>query len=240
MRFYAQMSSGLGRILLCANGARLGGLYFIGQKDCPSLDGLPMPLPGARSPAAGMMAGLAIKDFKARKPPGVNRPRQASLDGMDEPAGMAAPASDVQHAGKRQGNVTDGLQDPLSFLQDDTPGSVRALFEQTQQELREYFRGERETFTVALHTEGTDFQKKVWRALLDIPYGQSVSYGDVARAAGLTPQHGRPVGAAVGRNPITIIIPCHRVLSGTGSLTGYTGGLERKFTLLELEGFSLE
>src|SRR3546814_474491 len=125
------------------------------------------------------------------------------------------------------------------MLETDTPAAVQALFRQTQTELNEYFAGDRTIFDIPLHVSGTEFQEKVWRALLAIPHGQVVSYGDVARSAGLTAGHGRPVGTAVGRNPVTIIIPCHRVVSGTNSLTGYTGGLERKFALLELEGFIL-
>ena len=103
-----------------------------------------------------------------------------------------------------------------------------------------YFQGQLKTFRVPLALVGTPFQQKVWQALLDIPYGTYVSYGDVARAAGFTPGHGRPVGTAVGRNPITIIVPCHRVLAGNGKLTGYTGGLARKLALLEIEGFALQ
>ncbi|NYT60957.1 methylated-DNA--[protein]-cysteine S-methyltransferase [Alcaligenaceae bacterium] len=129
--------------------------------------------------------------------------------------------------------------DSLFYMQAPTPDGAKAVFQQTQKELSEYFYGERTEFDVPLEVEGTEFQKKVWRALRDIPYGQSVSYTDVARTAGLTAHHGRPVGTAVGRNPISIIIPCHRVLSSAGALAGYTGGLERKFALLKLEGFSL-
>ncbi|RTZ48285.1 methylated-DNA--[protein]-cysteine S-methyltransferase [Candidimonas sp. SYP-B2681] len=120
-----------------------------------------------------------------------------------------------------------------------TPATALAVFEQTRQELSQYFLGTRTAFTVPLQPDGSVFQKKVWRALLDIPFGEFVSYGDIARAVGLSPHHGRPVGTAVGRNPIAIIIPCHRVLSGTGRMTGYTGGLNRKLALLKLEGFSL-
>ncbi|NYT86058.1 methylated-DNA--[protein]-cysteine S-methyltransferase [Pusillimonas harenae] len=124
-------------------------------------------------------------------------------------------------------------------MQTDTPDGTVHLFEQTQSELKEYFDGSRQVFTMPIHLDGTEFQKKVWQALLTIPYGEYVSYGDVALAAGLTAQHGRPVGTAVGRNPLTIIVPCHRVLASSGRLNGYTGGLERKFALLELEGFTL-
>lgn len=235
MVFYAQMSSGLGRILLASDGAGLTGLYFIGQKDCPPLDGLPPPAPQAKDPTAGLMSGVAIKNFKARMAAGGGLFGPANLARTGAAGGAPFPGQ----ASRTLCGAAGGAHDALTFMQDGTPHAVEALFERAQRELREYFRGERKAFTLPLAAEGTDFQKKVWRALLAIPYGQSVSYGEVARAAGLTPRHGRPVGTAVGRNPIAIIIPCHRVLGGAGTLTGYSGGLERKFALLELEGFSL-
>ena len=231
--FYAQMSSGLGRILLCSKGDHLNGLYFIGQKDCPLLDGLPLPLPRAKDPTAGEMSGVAIKTFRACKQPDEGLFGQSNLARMASGTAGTAPAHETECV------AIECEPDSLSYMQAETPDNALAIFQQTQKELVEYFRGERTTFDVPLQTEGTDFQKKVWQALLDIPYGQSVSYADVARATGLTAQHGRPVGTAVGRNPITIIIPCHRVLSSTGTLAGYSGGLERKFALLELEGFSV-
>lgn len=233
MMFYAQMSSGLGRILLCSKGDRLNGLYFVGQKDCPPLAGLPPPLPQAGDPTSGLMSGVAIKNLKAHKQP------ELDLFGPGDFAGTTPGADGIAAPDEALSAAIDCSPDSLSYMQAVTPDNARAVFEQTQEELYEYFHGQRTTFTVPLETEGTDFQKKVWRALQDIPYGEFVSYGDVARAAGLTAQHGRPVGTAVGRNPVTIIIPCHRVLSSAGTLAGYTGGLERKFALLELEGFSL-
>lgn len=107
--------------------------------------------------------------------------------------------------------------------------------EQCEKELAEYFAGQRETFAVALHPQGTPFQKRVWNALLEIPYGQTASYLDLAKILGdekLT----RAVGTANGQNPIGIIIPCHRIIGSDGSLTGYAGGLHRKKWLLQLEG----
>lgn len=230
--FYAQMSSGLGSILLCSDGSHLNGLYFIGQKDCPILAGLPAPLPEAGDPTAGSMSGIAIKTLKASKQPDADLFGQANLD---------------RTASATAGTVLESLPactsiscepDTLSYTHGCVSDSAKAIFRQTQTELYEYFHGERTGFTVPLEIDGTDFQKKIWRALLEIPYGQSVSYADVARAAGLTAHHGRPVGTAVGRNPVAIVIPCHRVLSSAGTLAGYTGGLERKLALLELEGFS--
>jgi O-6-methylguanine DNA methyltransferase len=102
-------------------------------------------------------------------------------------------------------------------------------------ELEEYFAGERREFTFALDLRGTDFQKACWRALLAIPYGETRSYGDIARAVG-RPQGFRAVGMANNRNPIAIVVPCHRVIASNGTLCGYGGGLEVKRRLLELEG----
>ena len=127
----------------------------------------------------------------------------------------------------------------LRFEDDGVPAGARAVFEQAREELDDYFNDGRQVFSVPLLLQGTDFQRKVWKALLDIPYGHCISYRDVALAAGLSAQHGRPVGTAVGRNPVAIMVPCHRVLSHAGRLNGYTGGLERKLALLELEGFTL-
>src|SRR5699024_1403930 len=106
----------------------------------------------------------------------------------------------------------------LRPAQRDTPASALAVFEQTIQELSEYLRGQRREFEVPLAPQGTVFQQRIWEALLEIPYGTTVSYGEVARQAGLSAGHGRAVGAAVGRNPVSILIPCHRVLAAGGTL----------------------
>jgi methylated-DNA-[protein]-cysteine S-methyltransferase len=106
---------------------------------------------------------------------------------------------------------------------------------EAERQLGEYFAGRRTTFTVKLAFTGTAFQKKVWHALLDIPYGTTRSYGDVARALGM-PKAVRAVGAANGKNPISIIAPCHRVVGSTGKLTGFAGGLHAKAFLLAHEG----
>jgi methylated-DNA-[protein]-cysteine S-methyltransferase len=105
---------------------------------------------------------------------------------------------------------------------------------ETERQLAEYFAGQRKTFTVALDFAGTDFQKKVWQALLAIPFGQTRSYGEIAKALG-NAKAMRAVGAANGKNPISIIAPCHRVIGSTGRLTGFAGGLNVKARLLELE-----
>jgi methylated-DNA-[protein]-cysteine S-methyltransferase len=117
---------------------------------------------------------------------------------------------------------------PREWLRDED-----ALAEPSRQ-LREYFASERTDFELALAPAGTPFQRQVWEALRAIPYGTTVSYGEIARAVG-QPGAARAVGGANNRNPIAIVIPCHRVIGASGSLTGYGGGLERKRTLLALE-----
>jgi O-6-methylguanine DNA methyltransferase len=103
------------------------------------------------------------------------------------------------------------------------------------QELQEYFAGQRREFTFPLDVRGTDFQVACWRALLKIPYGETRTYADIARAVG-SPQGFRAVGMANNRNPIAIVVPCHRVIASDGTLCGYGGGLDLKRKLLELEG----
>ncbi len=112
---------------------------------------------------------------------------------------------------------------------DDDPVLVEA-----RRQLESYFAGERTDFDLALQPEGTAFQRQVWAALVEIPYGQTISYGELARRIG-NPQASRAVGLANGRNPIAVIVPCHRVIGANGSLTGYGGGLGRKQVLLSLE-----
>ena len=105
---------------------------------------------------------------------------------------------------------------------------------ETERQLRAYFAGRLKTFTVPLDFRGTEFQKSVWQALLTIPFGETRSYGEIARQIG-KPSACRAVGAANGKNPISIIAPCHRVIGSTGDLTGFGGGLATKARLLEIE-----
>lgn len=237
MNFHAQMASPLGNMLLSSSCGMLTGVYFIGQKDCPLLDGLPAALPDGRDPTAGQLHGMPIKRFKAYR-----REVQADLF-VETPKGnmvsAESPAAARAAGAASLTGTADWIDRPLHWMQPDTPADATAVLEQARSELAEYFTGKRRLFTVPLLLQGTAFQKKVWEALLTIPYGEYVSYGDVASAAGLGRGHGRPVGTAVGRNPVTIIVPCHRVLSSVGRLNGYTGGLDRKYALLELEGFSM-
>ena len=107
-------------------------------------------------------------------------------------------------------------------------------FDDVRDQLDQYFAGERNVFEVQLDLAGRGFERSVWEALLDIPYGETASYGEIATRIG-APSAARAVGLANGRNPVAVIVPCHRVIGADGSLTGYGGGLERKRFLLELE-----
>lgn len=107
-------------------------------------------------------------------------------------------------------------------------------FETAAAQLAEYFTGTRQTFDLPIRPHGNAFQHRVWSLLADIPFGRTTTYGALARSLG-DPALARDVGAAVGRNPLCIVVPCHRVLGATGTLTGYAGGLPRKQHLLDLE-----
>ncbi|HEX4051855.1 MAG TPA: methylated-DNA--[protein]-cysteine S-methyltransferase [Steroidobacteraceae bacterium] len=129
--------------------------------------------------------------------------------------------------------------------ENDRPGRVpldacmdtgnHAVLQETRRQLSEYFAGARQVFSLPLDFNGTAFQRRVWQALLTIPYGQTRSYGEIARQIG-QPAAVRAVGAANGRNPISIVVPCHRVVGSSGQLTGFAGGLATKAQLLTLEG----
>ena len=110
-----------------------------------------------------------------------------------------------------------------------------ALLDEAENQLREYFEGQRKSFDLPLSLHGTPFQLAVWDALREIPYGQTRSYGDIARQLGKSGA-ARAVGMANYRNPICIFVPCHRVIGADGSLIGYAGGLDKKEALLKLEG----
>ena len=118
-------------------------------------------------------------------------------------------------------------------------GVRTALTQRVFCQLQEYFSGQRQMFDFPYELRGTEFQKKVWAALETIPYGQTCSYGDIARMVG-SPKAVRAVGAANGKNPLWIVVPCPRVVGANGTLTGYAGGIEMKRRLLELEQRFLE
>jgi methylated-DNA-[protein]-cysteine S-methyltransferase len=140
-----------------------------------------------------------------------------------------------------RGGVVTGVYFPHHWHRPDRAsfGQYRAaepgdVFDDVRQQLDEYLAGERRDFDLPVAAAGSAFQQRVWDRLGQIPYGATVSYGELARefGPGITAQE---VGAAVGRNPVSVIIPCHRVVGADGGLTGYAGGLRRKRTLLDLE-----
>ena len=112
------------------------------------------------------------------------------------------------------------------------------LLKKASQQLKDYFEGKRKIFELPLSPKGTDFQQSVWKALLEIPFGETRSYGDIAKRIG-NPKASRAVGMANNRNPIAIFIPCHRVIGANGSLVGYGGGLDIKKYLLSIENIPL-
>src|SRR3984885_11439139 len=136
-----------------------------------------------------------------------------------------------------RGGAVTGLYFPHHWHLPDRGGFGQyreAGFDEIRKQLGEYLAGERRDFDVPVEAVGTQLQRRVWELIARIPYGQTVSYGELARelGGGITPQE---AGAAVGRNPVSILIPCHRVVGASGSLTGYAGGLRRKRILLDLE-----
>ncbi|PCR93413.1 methylated-DNA--[protein]-cysteine S-methyltransferase [Pseudomonas allokribbensis] len=141
--------------------------------------------------------------------------------------------------------VANGSRLAAILWENDKPNRVRLgpmneapdnpVLMKTAQQLEEYFAGTRSAFDLDLDFAGTEFQKKVWAALLTIPFGETRTYSQIARQIG-HPSAVRAVGAANGRNPISIIAPCHRVIGASGKLTGFAGGLEAKERLLTLEG----
>lgn len=118
------------------------------------------------------------------------------------------------------------------------------VFALTRKWLDIYFSGKKPDFMPPLKLEGTDFQKEVWEILLTIPYGMTTTYGEIAaqiaKKRGLRRMSAQAVGQAVGHNPISILVPCHRVVGGNGNLTGYAGGIDKKIKLLSLEGLDME
>ena len=125
-----------------------------------------------------------------------------------------------------------GLPEPT--LSDGGPAS--RVIREAREQVDDYFAGERRVFSLKLRLDGTTFQQRVWSALQEIAFGDAWTYCDLARRRGLPAGTSRAVGGANGRNPVAIIVPCHRVIGGNGELTGYAGGVERKQHLLTLEG----
>jgi methylated-DNA-[protein]-cysteine S-methyltransferase len=137
----------------------------------------------------------------------------------------------------RAGGALTGLYFPRHWPRPDRSAfgpRVDEGFEDVARQLDEYLSGDRSMFELPVKVNGTEFDRQVWDLVAAVPYGETTTYGDLARGlgAGTDP---RDVGAAVGRNPVCVVIPCHRVIGSTGKLTGYAGGLARKRTLLEIE-----
>jgi len=150
-------------------------------------------------------------------------------DYLDSPVGrllLVADGQGLRHLAFERGRHPTPVDDDWQHK----PGALR----ETRAQLKAYFAGKLREFDLPLAPQGTDFQRRVWRELLRIPYGATASYGDIARAVG-EPNASRAVGAANGLNPIAIVVPCHRVIGANGTLTGYGGGLPNKKFLLELE-----
>ena len=129
-----------------------------------------------------------------------------------------------------------GLVTAIDF--DAEPRGARApdeVLDQAERQLSEYFDGTRTEFDLPLASEGSEFQKKVWAELRRIPYGDTATYGDIARRLGYEPVIARAVGVANASNPLPIVVPCHRVIGSDGKLTGYAGGIDRKRALLDME-----
>jgi methylated-DNA-[protein]-cysteine S-methyltransferase len=127
---------------------------------------------------------------------------------------------------------------PIRGMDDRQEDATAGPLPEAVRQLEEYFAGNRRNFNLPLCLNGTLFQQRVWRALTEIPYGETWSYGELAKRIG-NPNASRAVGLANGRNPIAILVPCHRVIGADGSLTGYGGGLQRKQWLLAHEGLAL-
>lgn len=146
------------------------------------------------------------------------------LHGEDQLEGLVFPKSKIAI------QMGDPTGDPMAAQWVRSP----SRFDPVKKQLDDYFQGNLKIFDLGLSLQGTDFQKKVWHALTQIPYGKTISYGDLAQRIG-NPKACRAVGLANGKNPIPIIIPCHRVIGKNGKLTGFGGGIPVKQHLLELE-----
>ncbi|HTA15108.1 MAG TPA: methylated-DNA--[protein]-cysteine S-methyltransferase [Solirubrobacteraceae bacterium] len=148
---------------------------------------------------------------------------------MDSPIGsLTLTAIDGELTGVHMSEQRHIPQIPAAYRRDDA-GLAHVV-----EQLDAYFAGELLSFDLPMRMHGTEFQRRVWASLCEIPYGETISYGELARRVG-NPKASRAVGLANGRNPVAIIVPCHRVIGADGSLTGYGGGLERKVWLLEHE-----
>lgn len=265
MYYYARMASPLGDMLLQATATGLAGLYFADQKDAPVLAGLQLPEVRFTDPRAGLKDGAPISRFKvllqtAEQSPNRGHTLDLFTDSRSDSSTLCTSQSMTSDLGsgfheedeavcvtETEPSVSQpplarrhetALCGPLVWLQTDTPAYARGRMEEARNQLEEYFSGQRQHFELELDlaARGTPFQRAIWQALLKVPYGKVLTYGELGRQAGLSAGHGRAIGAAVGRNPLTIIVPCHRIVASGALLNGYSGGLHRKLALLQLEG----
>ncbi|HSF52873.1 MAG TPA: methylated-DNA--[protein]-cysteine S-methyltransferase [Algoriphagus sp.] len=134
----------------------------------------------------------------------------------------------------------EGCLSELTFTDEEPDGEILdQVLLSTRQQLEEYFEGRRKNFDMPIGLGGTDFQRRVWMEVANIPFGQTTTYMKISQILG-NPAAIRAVGAAIGANPILVILPCHRVLGSDGNLTGYAGGLNKKKALLEMEGHAFQ
>ncbi len=219
MLFHQEIETPLGSAVLTADTTGLAGFYFSDQRDYP----LQLEQPGRKkisNPQAGQHEGEILRQCRvfAHNGHSTAGKRHALYAQLNWERGAVA-------------RPPDGISPP--------PDSIMQYFRQATQELDAYFRGRLKRFSVPLCFKGTDFQLRIWETLANLPADQLVSYGELGRAAGVSPLAYRAVGGAVGRNPLSIIVPCHRVVAINRQLTGYGGGLARKVALLEHEGFQV-
>lgn len=133
-------------------------------------------------------------------------------------------------------NSREGYLSELRFTDEAASGELLNKVEmETKRQLDEYFAGDRKIFNIPIGLGGTEFQRKIWMAINEVPFGQTITYLKISQKLG-NPAAIRAVGASIGSNPILIVLPCHRIIGTNGQLTGYAGGLDRKRSLLDLEG----
>ena len=150
---------------------------------------------------------------------------------------VTSPVGKLRLIASDKGLVAIDVRNVRAAIDQETNAPAQKILSATKKQLEQYFAGNRTTFDIPLDLEGTDFQQQAWRALCRIPYGKTISYGQQAKNI-KKPKAFRAVGSANGKNPIPIIVPCHRVVAGDGSLGGYSLGLKMKKQLLALEGVS--
>lgn len=147
---------------------------------------------------------------------------------------IESPLGNITIQGTELGLCYVGFYPPKQHPEIPFAQITNAHITECEKQLRQYFDKQRDTFSLSLDVQGTDFQKAVWQALMAVPFANTQSYSDIAIALN-NPKAVRAVGAANGKNPISIIVPCHRIIGANGKLTGYAGGVERKLWLLEHE-----